>query len=212
MTTKERILTAARELFNQHGTEPITTRHVAKELGMSHGNLCYHYPSREALITALYFQLVGEFDRQLGSMQGKPVSIRNLFNSLEQTFQVQHQYRFLMLDFAGIMRRIEPIRTHFRKLFEQRKLQLLFLLNQLVAQGLMQPELRPGQFGHYLTHFYILTDFWLAEAEILYQGPESEKVRHYVETFAFMLLPMLTEKGKADFEEVLKENYHLPNP
>ncbi len=66
MTTKEKILEAARELFNKEGIDAITTRHVAARLGISHGNLCYHYPRKEILIEKLYYELVEKLMRPSG--------------------------------------------------------------------------------------------------------------------------------------------------
>ena len=40
MTTKEKIIDTALQLFNKQGIDPVTTRHIAKEMNISHGNLC----------------------------------------------------------------------------------------------------------------------------------------------------------------------------
>ncbi|MCP4396089.1 MAG: helix-turn-helix transcriptional regulator, partial [bacterium] len=41
--TKSRIIKTAVRLFNEQGTRAISTRHIARELGMSPGNLYYHF-------------------------------------------------------------------------------------------------------------------------------------------------------------------------
>jgi len=60
MTTKERILDEALQLFNDDGVENVTTRHIAKSLGMSQGNLHYHYPTKNIVIETLFDQFLGE--------------------------------------------------------------------------------------------------------------------------------------------------------
>ena len=37
-STKEKIIAMSLEMFNRSGVENITTRHIAKELGISQGN------------------------------------------------------------------------------------------------------------------------------------------------------------------------------
>ena len=43
MKTKDKIIAKAIDLFNIHGTKAISTNHIAKELGISPGNLYYHF-------------------------------------------------------------------------------------------------------------------------------------------------------------------------
>lgn len=204
MTTKERILQTALALFNRDGIDLITTRHIAKEMGISHGNLCYHFTKKEDIIYALYQQLVSEFDRQIIAAQGREVSLEMMLHSLELIFTAQYQHRFLMLDFAGVMRRIEPIRTHFKALFIQRKAQLSFILQQLVRLDYLKPEPIEGYYDRVvLVQLYILVDFWLSEAEILYEGEESQKLKYYVTLIFSVLVPLLTEKGMEEYKRLV---------
>jgi hypothetical protein len=72
----------------------------------------------------------------------------------------------------------------------------------LVRAGLLQPERFPGQYGYFITQFYIVGDFWISEAEILFEGPEAEKIPYYARLAQTMLLPYLTERGLAEFEKL----------
>ena len=47
MKTKEKILVASIELFNQSGATIITTNDIAKSLTMSPGNLYFHFKNKE---------------------------------------------------------------------------------------------------------------------------------------------------------------------
>src|SRR5215510_5497851 len=51
--TARRILEHARRAFNQRGVAAVGIREIARELGLSPGNVSYHFPSKEALIAAL---------------------------------------------------------------------------------------------------------------------------------------------------------------
>ena len=51
--TKSRILDAALALFNEQGTANVTTNHISEALGMSPGNLYYHYRNKSALFFAV---------------------------------------------------------------------------------------------------------------------------------------------------------------
>ncbi len=126
-----------------------------------------------------------------------------MFALTRYTFEVQYHYRFIMLHMVEIMRKIESVGTHFRGLLAKRKVQFGFLIEGLIGNGLLQPERFPGQYGHFITQFYIVGDFWISEAEILFEGPETEKIPYYTRLAQAMLLPYLTERGLAEFEKLL---------
>ena len=51
--TKGRILTAAAQLFEQQGYRSVSMRAIAAQLGISVGNLTYHFPHKQDIATAL---------------------------------------------------------------------------------------------------------------------------------------------------------------
>lgn len=51
--TRTRILDAAAALLRRHGPDKLTVLDVAKRLGMSHGNVYRHFPSKQALRAAV---------------------------------------------------------------------------------------------------------------------------------------------------------------
>ena len=210
MTTKERILEAARELFNKEGIDAVTTRHVAARLGMSHGNLCYHYPRKELMIERLYYDLVGKLDEAIGGATHGQPDLAAVFALTRRTFEVQYHYRFILLHMVEIMRKIEGVGAHFRGLLAKRKAQFGFMIELLIRNGLLQPERLPGQYGHFITQFYIVGDFWISEAEILFEGPDNEKIPYYTRLAQAMLLPYLTERGLAEFEKLLPSTSAAP--
>ena len=92
--TKEVILKTALDLFNTHGLPKITLRSIAKEMGISQGNLNYHFKKREDIIENLYFQLVKNIDDSISNT-------KNLENVLELLFHISktimynfYEYRF----------------------------------------------------------------------------------------------------------------------
>ncbi|MFD1638217.1 TetR/AcrR family transcriptional regulator [Evansella tamaricis] len=48
--TKDKITETAIELFNEHGTSQVSTNHIAEKMGISTGNLYYHFKNKEEII------------------------------------------------------------------------------------------------------------------------------------------------------------------
>ena len=58
--TAQRILEVTLDLFNRFGEPNVSTTAISAELGISPGNLYYHYPAKDALINTL-FELIWEY-------------------------------------------------------------------------------------------------------------------------------------------------------
>jgi AcrR family transcriptional regulator len=205
MDTKERILEEALKLFNEKGTDTITVRHIAKEVGISHGNLCYHFPNTDDIIYKLYENLVAELDEAISKMPVKEIDLWLVYRSSRITFSLLYKYKFLMLDFVGIMRRIEKIKNHYRQLVDRRRMEFGTAMHFLVMGGYLKPEVTEGHYAAVTEVNFILGDFWVARAEIMFDGPEKEKLNYYISLMFVPVLGSLTEKGLAQYEEIRKE-------
>jgi len=204
MDTKARILQTALNLFNEQGVEVVTVRHIAKEMNISHGNLCYHFPNTDAIISRLYDQLVEELNHVINpAMTAPEISLMGLASSAKSVMTILHDYRFMMLDFAGIMRRIPSLRDRHRTLVENRNVVFRHVLAQLRALGLFREELYPGHDDDLLEQVFIVGDFWLSSATILYEGPEEHKLAHYQRVFLALFVPLMTDKGIAKWKQTV---------
>jgi AcrR family transcriptional regulator len=195
MTTKEKILKTALNLFNSKGTEWVTVREIAQKMGISHGNLCYHYPTTDHIIKQLYFNLVKELNREIALMQQANQSPENVFKGSRMLFGLLYKNKFLMLNFVDIMRRMPDVHKHYRQLQEQRKVEFKLIFKNLVTAGMMRPELYPGFFDDFIINMTILGDFWISHAEILYTGKEADKLDFFYRVTGSPLLALLTETG-----------------
>ncbi|MEG0377454.1 MAG: TetR/AcrR family transcriptional regulator [Eubacterium sp.] len=60
---KQDILTAAKRLFNAHGYNQVSMRNIADSLGISVGNLTYHYKKKEELVEAVILTQHGAYKK-----------------------------------------------------------------------------------------------------------------------------------------------------
>lgn len=208
--TKERILEKALELLNEQGVAQVTIRSIGDQLNMSPGNLSYHYANVDVIVEALYFRLVQDLDElilesvQLAQTQG--IDLRFTYRSIEHTFAIFQRYKFLMLDFADIMRRHESLKLHFRQLAKVRQDQFLPLIAALQVGGWVEAERYSGQFKDWIEQASIIGDYWMASAEIMLDGDAEAKRRHYVRLFFATLAPHLTARGLEVYRQLLADS------
>lgn len=72
--TRDAIITAARKVLVDHGHVGFTLKRVADSIGISLGNLCYHFPTRVSLVEVLIDRILqsylGRFEAILGRDPG----------------------------------------------------------------------------------------------------------------------------------------------
>lgn len=206
MKTKDRILDSALRLFNKSGVDRVTVRNIAAETGISHGNLAYHFPSRDDIVYRLYLRLVDEFNALMASLQSATVDIIQLLKSNQHAFTVFYKYRFLFLDFMHVMRQQPRIRQHYRRVIRTRKEQFRMLLNLLNENGYVKKEEVKGQYDLLHDVVFVFGDFWMPSAEILFEGKESEKIPHYNRVFQSIIIPILTTKGLKQYQSFISNS------
>ena len=102
--TAERILETTLDLFNRFGEPNVSTTLISNELGISPGNLYYHYPAKDELVNAL-------FTRYKASMLELLVSAPQI-QDLEDAWFFVHQlmervwaHRFIYRDLNDLLSR-----------------------------------------------------------------------------------------------------------
>lgn len=206
MDTKDRILQAALRQFNAIGTGEATVRSIAAEAGISHGNLCYHYKNIDELIEALYLQLVGRVDPHAQMAISEGISLEVVFGQAWQTFSLLYQYRFLLIDFVQITRRLEHMKQNFQQLMDIRRQQFLYGFKQLQEQGEMKPEPLPGHYSLLITNLLIVGNNWISEAEVQFGDKGDVVVAYYHRAMMGLFVPYLTPKGLCAYQALTADN------
>ncbi len=198
--TRQRIMAQALQLFNERGTDAVSLRDLAQALGISHGNLCYHFANIDALIGALYEELADHMSKLVSGAvaSAETISPGQGLGFVRLSFEKLFDYRFLLLDFVRIMRRLPEVKARYQELASVRRQQFGLLLAALHAGGWLKEESFQGQYALWAEQALLMGDFWIASGEILYTGDPADRISHYVKVFTASLAPLLTEQGLQD--------------
>ncbi|MBK8704090.1 MAG: TetR family transcriptional regulator [Saprospiraceae bacterium] len=205
MKTKDKILEVALRQFNELGTEQVSIRTIANELEISAGNLCYHFKNTDAIIFQLYLNLVDELGKMVEVVQHPDTDIARMMEETELTFRIMYKYKFLMLDFVAITRRMTELREHFRQIIRLRQQQLRVGIENLVSKELMHQEWTPDMYNHLILHSMMVADAWIPNAEVHFDEKGEPIVQFYSQMMFSMLVPFLTESGLAQYHKALED-------
>ncbi|MCB0583007.1 MAG: TetR/AcrR family transcriptional regulator [Phaeodactylibacter sp.] len=207
--TKEKILAAARELFNRQGYAQVTVRMIAQAAGMSSGNLNYHFPKREDILEALYFEMAEVFDRRVANLPQTEFSFPQILKDIRDSMERMMAYRFFWADLHYLLKSNEAIRDHFSQANEQRKAGYAFLFAALQQQGWMRAPDFEGEYGFLAERMLAYSDTWIYRPQLDEKGGRHFASALLLDKHALALLlflyPHLTEAGKAKVRGVMDE-------
>ena len=93
--TRERILQASLHLFNEQGERNVTTNHIASHLGISPGNLYYHFRNKAMIVAELFGEFEGKMEAFFIVPQGSVLTLDDKAQYLESLLDILWQFRFL---------------------------------------------------------------------------------------------------------------------
>lgn len=163
MTTKEKILAAALKLFNEENTQAATTNHIAAALEMSPGNLHYHFKNREAIVYALYEQMLS---KTVLDQSEFPVTITDIHTHQIYLAHVYWEYRFFHRELLFLLSRDPILKEKYIAENRSHEQRIRKILEQLASNGYLDIPL--DNIYTQLTETILLCNqFWHSHLETL---------------------------------------------
>lgn len=201
MTTKEKIIHTAVHVFNKEGLEQTSIRKIAERMGIAHGNLRYHYPTKEAIVNQIFLNMKHVIDLAFASILTDGISLKSVMKANEMCALEFVKYRFFMNDFISIARLYPSVKKGLKDNYDARNIQMREMLQIFIHANLLKPEPFEGLFDLILENIYITNDFWIPSFEIYGAGNIEQNVERYCNQWAINFYPYLTEKGRKELEE-----------
>ncbi|GGI81154.1 TetR/AcrR family transcriptional regulator [Shewanella gelidii] len=105
MKTSDKIINASLQLFNEHGERSTTTNHIAAHLGMSPGNLYYHFKNKDDIIRSIFSLYESYLDAGFQPYQTKTVNVELLVGYFDTMFEILWRFRFMYTNLTDILSR-----------------------------------------------------------------------------------------------------------
>lgn len=186
--TKGDIIACARRLFEAQGYNGVSMRDIAKELGISVGNLTYHFKKKEALIEAIL--LAPEINQQ---KPPAPQTLAELQAYFLHSLEVQQAYAFYFDSYHQLAQTSPTLAQIQQKMLGETTADLDQAFAHFQAKGLMCPEAYPGQYQALVRAVTVLLMVRLPGEERRIAGTNG--IRSVLERLRSILSPFLTETG-----------------
>ncbi len=135
--TRERILEASLRLFNDFGEPNVTTSAISDELGISPGNLYYHFRNKDEIVDDLFERFERDIAVTLLAPGGRAPTVDDIWLFLHLMFELTWKYRFLFRDLNDLLTRNRTLEIHFRQILQHKVNTAVIICEGLVARGEM---------------------------------------------------------------------------
>ncbi len=192
MDTREKILQTATNLFNQQGTARVTTNHIAKEAGISPGNLYYHFQDKFHIIREIYEQMLQDWEPAYVWVEEQVVSFAVLKKFIEENFQMLWQYRFFNREMVALLRADPVLAERHITVMRQRFQRQSGLVKKAITDGVLGfPEAGAG-LDDVLTIAWIVANHFLNYLEAMGQQVDQKDFSAGAELVMKVFTPYLT--------------------
>ena len=190
--TRERIADAALALFNAEGSHAVSTRHVATRLGISPGNLYYHFGNKEQIVVHLYQRIETQLESILAPV-GERQTFDGVLGYLDALFAHLWEFRFFYRELNSLLRDVPGLRERYRGLAGRVLARGRAIFAGMVERGWMDAS--DEHLDLLATNAWIVLTQWFTHSQVVSRrrtirsADIREGIRHLVALFSPLLRP-----------------------
>lgn len=200
LSTKQKILVASIRLFNENGLANVRLQQIADEIGISVGNLAYHFRNKRAIVNAVNEGLDVEITEILSAYRLYP-NLIDFDNQLSKYYRFLQKYPFYFLDIKEIERTHPDIYKKRRNQTDKMVSQIRKRFDFNLQRGIIKPEPRSGIYNNLAKSIWILITFSIPQNSG--RGRNAIPVEEFKRTVWNQVFPYFTEKGLAEFDQLI---------
>ena len=204
--TRERILETALTLFNEFGEPNVTTQLISDDMGISPGNLYYHFHNKDEIIESLFADFERGIEETLAAPARRPPNVEDIWLFLHLVFEGIWKFRFLYRDINELLSRNRMLETHFKRIVAHKVQTASAICRGLVATGDMKAT--PAEIQALAVNMTVVATYWLSFEFV--SDPRKKIGGEQLARGAFQVMalaaPYLVGRSRQLFEQLAK-NY-----
>jgi AcrR family transcriptional regulator len=205
--TAERILATALDLFNRYGEPNVATTLIASDMGISPGNLFYHFPAKELLVNALFDEYLHDMD-QLLPAAADVQDMEHAWFFMHSLFELIWRHRFIYRDLNDLLSKNRHLEEQTKTVLQYKHQAFDAMLTGLQTHGLLSQS--PTERHSCATHMVVLLTWWLSYEYVqnprhaLEEANAGQSALRGAQQVLGLLLPYLSEMPKSQLQALIQ--------
>lgn len=203
--TYYRIIEASLYLFNENGERNVSTNHIATHLGISPGNLYYHFSNKDEIIVQLFKRYSHDVLSYLSETE-LPQSVAAAVEYMRGIYQIMWDYRFLFSDVNALLNRSAALLGEHNEFTRERIAPLLLKLLARMKQ-LKMIEIDEIGMKDLSVNMWMISKYWFDfDSSVHGRGKISpESIQHGIYRTLTLLRPYWCQPYLQEFDELMRQ-------
>jgi AcrR family transcriptional regulator len=197
MNTRARIIETALGLFNEQGSGEISTNHIAEVLGISPGNLYYHFRNKEEIIRAIAEQKDARWESLYHLPHDRTPTLADVERLVRENFALVWDYRFFFRELSALTQRDPLLKQGYQQMRRERLAAFEEIFQHFVSAGVARPPASPALVANLAKLCWLISDYWLPFVELDGEPVLPDVIEQGVALYMQVLDPYVNQTGKA---------------
>lgn len=182
MNTRDRIIEAAVTLFNDRGTKRVTTNHIAQAVGISPGNLYYHFRNKEEIIRTILRHMNTFGRKKFAQIQEKyaPGSPEGLAETFIMIQKFNWKYRFFKRELTALIMNDQELKKQFGEI-NRAHLAMIKESIEAAVRARFVSHLNDRTISLLVEEIWLVNLFWLNYLEVCGEKVNDATLRRGIE-------------------------------
>lgn len=200
-STKSMILEKATEIINSNGVIDFRIDSLSTMLNLSPGNITYHFPKKEDIITTIWQQCFEEIQNSSGSYVTPLMDIKQLYIYYKFTILTLYKYRGIVCYKLGDMGAIKNMNEDETNFFNDWNNKFNSIIKILETNGYVEKP-KEEYVSALVAQSSFVNIFWSIHSTATNNILNQDGADKFAAVAIFQLFPILTEVGKKELKNV----------
>ena len=196
MNTQDRILKAALQLFNEQGTGAVSTNHIAAAIGISPGNLYYHFRNKEDIIRALFERLFSQWNETYQLPSNRVPALTDFERLIASNYQLIWDYRFAYREMATLLNNDIYLQTKYQDLRKRGYAGFNELLEAFASSGVLTLPASREELLALTQLCWLVSEQWPVDLELRGREFDAAGIEEGIDMMRYIFRPYLISEGE----------------
>lgn len=192
--TRQAIMSTAKALFNERGYDAVSTGDISNALGISKGNLTYHFKRKQDVMEAIVEEMHSHYEKP-----NAPTSLAELQALFIRVQKVTEENAFYFWHYTQLAQMSPRIQEIQNEVVTDRISLFTSAFEMLQSNDILRAEEHPGHYSQLIRAILLICTYWVPHNKLVRENGIDMSM---LDCLWGIISPMLTDRGINEYNEI----------